>query len=669
MSSQTKPRQRWTLALTAVASLMVVLDALVVSTALTSIQADLGASLEQLEWTVNAYVLSFAVLLMTAAALGDRFGRRRMFAAGLGLFAAASAACALAPGVGWLIAARVLQGTGAALVMSLALALLSAGFPPELRPKALGVFAGVSGLAVAVGPLLGGAVVETISWPWIFWLNVPIGLLLIPPSLTRIEESFGPHQAIDVPGLALVSGAALGIVWGLVRGNSAGWGSLEVTLALALGLLLTLAFVIWELRAREPMLPMRLFRSRPFSAGNAAIFFHWGSALGALFFMAQFLQIGLGFGPLEAGLGLMPWGATTFVVPQLVGRLIGRFGERPFIAAGLSLNALALGWIALIAEPDLAYWQIAGPLILSGTGIAMSLPAAQSAVLTSVGPQDIGKASGIFSTLRQLGGAFGVAVLVAVFAGAGNYASAQAFSDGFVAATGACAGLSLMGAAAGLAARSVLARDGVSTGKHPKGEGEMARIVVTELVSIDGVSDDPAGIEGSGRGGWASQLDSDGKPVFVRGEEGEDLVVAEARDSAALLLGRKTYEGFAVVWPQQAGRPLADIINRMPKYVVSSTLDDADWENSTVLSGEPAEEVRRLKRELDGQILVYGSTQLVQALLEQGLVDELRLMVHPVVVGAGRRLFGETSDRKQLRLVDTRTVGSGVMIHTYEPAA
>ena len=429
---------------------MVVLDALVVATALTSIRADLGASLEQLEWTVNAYVLSFAVLLMTAAALGDRFGRRRGFVSGLGLFAGASVACALAPDVGWLIAARVVQGAGAALVMPLALALLSTAFPPQLRPKALGVFAGVSGLAVPLGPLFGGAIVEGISWPWIFWLNVPIGLLLIPLALTRIEESFGPDSAIDLPGLALVTSAAFGIVWGLVRGNSAGWVSPEVLVALALGALLAVAFVIWELRAREPMLPMRLFRSRSFSAGNAAIFFHWGSALGALFFMAQFLQIGLGYAPLEAGLGLMPWGATTVIVPQIAGRLINRFGERPFIAAGLSLNALALTWIALIAEPDLAYWQLVAPLILSGTGVAMSIPAAQSAVLTSVAPPDIGKASGTFSTMRQLGGAFGVAILVAVFAGAGSYASAEAFSDGFAPAIAVSAALSVVGAIAGL---------------------------------------------------------------------------------------------------------------------------------------------------------------------------------------------------------------------------
>jgi EmrB/QacA subfamily drug resistance transporter len=445
--------QRWVLALTSVASFLVVLDALVVTTALSAIRIDLGASIEELEWTVSAYVLSFAVVLMTAAALGDRFGRRRVFAAGLGLFSAASAACAVAPDVGWLIAARALQGVGAALVMPLTLALIGAAFPPEQRAKALGIFAGVSGLAVALGPLLGGAAVDGISWPWIFWLNVPIGLLLALLALTRIEESFGPDIAVDAPGIALVTGGALGIVWGLVRGNSAGWGSVEVVAALAMGTLLATAFVLWEMRAREPMLPMRLFRSRTFSGGNAAIFFHWGSALGALFFMAQFLQTGLGFTPFEAGLGLVPWGLTTFAIPQIAGRLIPRFGERPFVVGGLSLNAASLAWIALIAGPSVAYWQLIAPLVLSGAGIAMSIVATQSAILSYVAPQHIGKASGTYSTMRQLGGAFGVAVLVAVFAGSGGYASAQAFSDGFGPAMGAGAALSLAGAIAGLALR------------------------------------------------------------------------------------------------------------------------------------------------------------------------------------------------------------------------
>ncbi len=286
--------QGWTLALASVASFMVVLDLLVVATALSTIHRDLGASIEQLEWTLNAYTLTFAVLLMTAAALGDRFGRRRLFAVGLGLFAAASAACALAPGVGWLIAARTVQGAGAAMVMPLALALLNTAFPPQRRGWAMGIFGGVTGLAAMVGPVVGGAITQGIAWPWIFWINVPIALLAIPLVLFRVEESYGPRVALDIPGLALGTGAALGLVWGLVRGNSAGWGSPEVVAALAAGALLGPAFVAWELRARAPLLPMRLFRSRAFSAGNAAIFFLNASLTGAVFFMAQFQGSGTG---------------------------------------------------------------------------------------------------------------------------------------------------------------------------------------------------------------------------------------------------------------------------------------------------------------------------------------------------------------------------------------
>jgi EmrB/QacA subfamily drug resistance transporter len=252
---------------------MVALDTLVVSTALTTIRQDLGASIEELEWTVNAYNLSLAVLLLPAAALGDRFGRRRMFAGGLSLFVATSAACAVAPDVGWLIAARAVQGVGAALVISLALAIVSAAFPPERQGAAIGILEGVTGLATIGGPVIGGAVAEGISWEWIFWVNVPIGLVALPLVLARIEESFGGDTTLDARGLALVTGGALGILWGLVRGSSAGWGSFEVVASLAAGALLVAAFVAWELRAREPMLPMRFFRSRAFSAGNAATFF------------------------------------------------------------------------------------------------------------------------------------------------------------------------------------------------------------------------------------------------------------------------------------------------------------------------------------------------------------------------------------------------------------
>ncbi|MBE1470655.1 DHA2 family efflux MFS transporter permease subunit [Kibdelosporangium phytohabitans] len=442
-------RRAWVLVITSIASLMVVLDALVVATALTAIRTDLGASVTELEWTVNAYGLGFAVLLMTAAAAGDRWGRRRVFTAGVAVFALASLACAVAPNVATLVAGRVLQGAGAAFVMPLALALLGAAYPPAMRPKALGVFASVSGVAVPLGPLLGGAVVAGISWPWIFWINVPSGAVLVYLALTRIEESRGPDRAIDLPGLVLITVGSLGLVWALVQGNTAGWGSTEIVGAVVVGLLAIGAFAGWQRRAAHPMLPPHLFGSRRFAAGNVVIFFHWGSALGAVFFMAQFLQTGLGYGPLAAGLGLVPWGLTTAIVPQWAGRLVGRFGERPFIVAGLGLHSLAMVWLALVADPAVGYWAIVAPLVLSGSGIAMCLPAAQSAVLTSVPPQLIGKASGAFSAMRQLGGAFGVAVLVVGFTAAGSYTTSETFTDGFAAAVVASAVLAVAGALAG----------------------------------------------------------------------------------------------------------------------------------------------------------------------------------------------------------------------------
>jgi EmrB/QacA subfamily drug resistance transporter len=436
----------WVVALTSIGSLMAALDTLVVSTALNAIRLDLGASVEQLEWTVNAYNLSFAVLLITAAALGDRYGRRAFYAIGLGLFAAASAASALAPNVGWLIAARAVQGAGAALVLTLGLALLSAAFPPEKRGTAIGLFSAVTGIAVAAGPLVGGVIAEGIAWEWIFWLNVPIGLAAIPLVLTRIEESFGADTGLDLPGLGLISGAAFGIVWGLVRGNSVGWGSLEVVGALAIGVLLVGAFVAREQRAPEPMLPIRLFRSRAFSAGNAAIFLTFASLFGAVFFFAQMLQVALGYGPLDAGLRLLPWTITFITVAPVVGALVDRFGERLFMVGGLTLQALGMGWIALIADPGLTYSEFVLPSVVAGIGVSMAIPSAQNSVVGTVALEDVGKAAGANSMMRELGGVFGIAVAVAVFAGAGSLASASEFLDGFAPAIAVVAALSLAGA-------------------------------------------------------------------------------------------------------------------------------------------------------------------------------------------------------------------------------
>src|SRR3954462_12353772 len=441
----------WVVALTAIGSLMAALDTLVVSTSLSTIRVDLGASIEDLEWTVNAYNLSFAVLLITAAALGDRYGRRVFYAAGLGVFATASAAAALAPSVGFLVAARAAQGAGAALVVTLGLTLLTAAFPPEKRGAAIGLFRPGPGIGVAFGPLVGGAIAEGIDWTWIFWLNVPIGLAAIPLVLGRIKESFGGDTGLDFPGLALISAAALAIVWGLVRGNSVGWGSLEIVGALAAGLLLVAAFVARELRAVEPMVPMRFFRSRAFSAGNASIFLTFASLFGAVFFFAQMLQTGLGYSPLETGLRLMPWTVTFITVAPLVGNLVDRFGERPFMVAGLSLQALGMGWIALIADSGLTYSEFLVPSIVAGVGVSMAIPSAQNSVIGSFSLEEVGKAAGANSMMRELGGVFGVAVAAAVFAGAGSYASPASFLDGFAPAVAVLAGFSVVGALVALA--------------------------------------------------------------------------------------------------------------------------------------------------------------------------------------------------------------------------
>lgn len=445
-----KARRVWILVLSSLAAFMVGLDALVVTTALTTIHRDLGAPIEALEWTVNAYTLSFAVLLIPAAALGDRFGRRRILVVGLLLFVLASAACALAPSIGWLIAARAVQGSGAALVLPLALTQVSVAFPPEQRGRALGIFSSVTGLSNIVGPLVGGAIAQGLAWQWIFWINVPLGLLVIALTTYRMQESFGPRTALDIGGLLLVAGAALGIVWGLVRGNSAGWGSPEVVATLMAGVVFGIAFVAWERRARTPMVPMHFFRSRAFSAGNMAQFLLSAAVFGTVFFMAQFFQTAQGYGPLGAGLRILPWTATLFVTAPIAGALVNRVGERPLIAGGLFLQAVGMAWIALIAAPDRSYPAFIAPMILAGFGVSLAIPSIQNAIIGAVAAGDIGKASGTFSMVRQLGGAFGVAILAAVFAEVGGFATAGAFSNGFVAAMGVSAALSLLGAMSGL---------------------------------------------------------------------------------------------------------------------------------------------------------------------------------------------------------------------------
>ncbi len=445
----TTKQQRWVLGLASVASFIVILDVMVVATALTALRRQLGASLADLEWTVNAYTLSFAVLLMTAAALGDRFGRGRVFAAGLAVFGVSSAGCALAPDAAALIAARAVQGAGAATIMPMALALLNAAFQPARRGWAIGIYGGVTALAAVAGPVVGGAVTQGLGWQWIFWLNVPVAFAAIPLVLTRIAETARRGGTVDLPGLALVTTAALGLVWGLVRGNTAGWGSAEVIGTLTAGITAAAAFAVWQRRTARPMIPARLFRSPAFSAGNAAIFTINASLSGVIFLMPQFQQVVAGQDPLGAGLRLLPWGIAPFFIGPRAGALADRIGERALVVTGSLLQAAGAAWIAVAAGPGSGYLALITPTTMIGTGFALAIPAVTRSVTSSVPAADIGTASGAFTTMRQLGGAFGVAILGAAFAATGSYATPSAFSRGFTTAFGVAAVLALTGAAAG----------------------------------------------------------------------------------------------------------------------------------------------------------------------------------------------------------------------------
>jgi EmrB/QacA subfamily drug resistance transporter len=441
----------WTFAITSVALFMVTLDNLVVTTALPVIRTNLHASLTQLEWTVNAYTLTFAVLLLTGAALGDRLGRRLMFVVGLGIFTAGSMAAALSGGATVLDLSRALQGVGGAIVTPLTLTILSAAVPREKRGLALGAWGGIGGLAVALGPLVGGAVVEGISWQWIFWLNVPIGLVLTPLALMRLTESRGPAGRLDLPGLVLASAGLFGIVWGLVRGNSVGWGSPEIVGALTVGAVVLALFVLWELRAKAPMLPMRFFRSRTFALTNVASLFMFFGMFGSIFLLAQFFQTVQGYSPLQAGLRILPWTAMPIFIAPIAGALSDRIGGQRIMGVGLALQAAGLAWIASVSTPTVPYADLVAPFFLSGIGMALFFAPVANVVLSAVRPQEEGQASGAQNAIRELGGVFGVAVLASIFTHYGGYGLPQEFVDGLRPAVAVGAAIVGLGALAAFA--------------------------------------------------------------------------------------------------------------------------------------------------------------------------------------------------------------------------
>ncbi|CAL9500055.1 Multidrug resistance protein Stp [Streptomyces sp. enrichment culture] len=445
----------WALVITSVAGFMAALDNLVVTTALPAIREDLGGALHDLEWTVSAYTLTFAVLLMTGAALGDRFGRRRLFLAGVTVFTAASAAAAMAPGIDSLIAARAVQGAGAAVMMPLTLTLLTAAVPADRRGTAYGIWGAVNGLAVASGPLVGGSLTEYVSWQWIFWLNVPLGLALLPLARFRLAESHGTGAPLDVPGTLLASGGLLGIVYGLIRGPVDGWAGTPVLTSLFAGAALLAAFVLHGTRARAPMLPMRLFRSRAFSGINAASLLMFLGMFGSIFLLSQYMQGVLGYSPTEAGLRMLPWTGMPMLVAPIAGLLADRVGGRPVVAAGLFLQAAGLGWLASVITAGASYAVQLPGLIAGGVGMALFFAPASALVMAGVTPEEQGIASGANNALREVGGALGVAVMASIFSARGGYETPQTFVDGLRPAVAVGSGAVAL---AGLAALLIPAR-------------------------------------------------------------------------------------------------------------------------------------------------------------------------------------------------------------------
>jgi EmrB/QacA subfamily drug resistance transporter len=435
------------LAATGIPMFMATLDNLVMTNALPTISTDLGASVEELQWFVNAFTLTFASLILFAVALGDRIGRRTMFLAGIVIFTVASVLAALSTDPTQLILARALQGLGAAGIMPLSLSLLAGSVEKRLRPVAIGIWGGIAGLGVAAGPLIGGAVVEGWSWQAIFWINVPVGILVLPLVLFVLPNTRGDRVRLDVAGVLLAGLGVLGLVYGIVRGNDAGWDSFEVVGSLVAGAVLVAAFLVWETRTAAPLLPLRLFRDRSFSIANVVGFGFSFGMFGAVFILIQFLQVVQGASPLEAAIQTTPWTMAPMVVAPLAGIFSARIGTRALIIAGLLFQGAGLTWLAFTMSAEVEYLTLLPAFISAGIGMGLVFAPSSTAVLTNMREADSAKASGTNSTLREIGIALGIAVLTAVFTGAGGELTPDAYVDAAIPAVAVGAAVILATAA------------------------------------------------------------------------------------------------------------------------------------------------------------------------------------------------------------------------------
>jgi EmrB/QacA subfamily drug resistance transporter len=400
---------------------------------------------------VNAYNIAVAAGIICAAALGDRFGRRRFFCFGLALFTVASAVCAVAPSSGVLIGARTLQGLGGAVILPLSLTILTQAFPAERRATVFGIYGGLAGLAVALGPIVGGAITEGIDWHWIFWINIPIGVAATILSARLIPKTFGPRTPIDLGGVGLCTVAMVGVTWGLVRANDVGWGSAEIVSTLAIGIAALAAFIAWERKAAHPMLSLSLLRIPAFAAGNAAAFFSMASVSAGAFLVSQYFQFALGYSPLQSGLRLLPFFGTPMVIAPLAGKFSARIGVRSVIVAGLAMLGGGFIWVALAASLHPSYPTLVAGLLVAGVGVSMTIPTVPVAVFSAVDPAEMGAASGTNTMLQRFGAVLGVALTSSIFSAYGSIGTPTGFTDGFRPGIVVAAALALVGSLAGLA--------------------------------------------------------------------------------------------------------------------------------------------------------------------------------------------------------------------------
>jgi EmrB/QacA subfamily drug resistance transporter len=445
---RTETRKWWTLAAVAFGLFMIMLDNTVVNVALPSIQRDLGIGLSELEWIVAGYALMFAALMLTGGKLADLLGRRLIFVVGLAIFTVASLLCGLADSGEMLISWRVVQGAGAALMNPATLSIIAATFPPHQRGMAIGIWAGVSALALAIGPLVGGLLTEHIDWSWIFFVNVPVGIAAIAASFLFIDESkdMSHEQRLDLPGL-LTSGVGLfALTFALIEGNGRGWTSGLVLGSFAAAAVLLVAFVLLERHQRLPMLDLSLFRSRTFTGANIVVLMVALAMFGVFFFVSLYMQNILGYSAVQAGAAFLPMTVLIILVAPISGKLTDRIGSRSLLTVGMVLVGTQLVYFSQLG-PDAVFWNLVPGLLVGGVGMALVMPPSAAAAVRSVPVDKSGVGSAVLNSFRQVGGSLGIALMGAIVAHqAGGRRTVDAFMDGFEAALLVAAVIAFAGA-------------------------------------------------------------------------------------------------------------------------------------------------------------------------------------------------------------------------------